>query len=320
MKKNAVIICSVMMLACFSTLTVLATDSVAVKIRVEGISNTIVATGEGYTTQATTVLDALIELLENENILNTITNGQYGKEIVTIDGQTKAHFGGYDGWMYLVNETMPINSIENCPINNNDEIVVFYGEYPPGTLIPQITVSDKIYAGGQFTVDLQSTYCEYLPPDWNPVIKTVKISGAKVTFNGVDYVTGEDGKATVTAPGVVGDYVLSISKQVEGSLPAIVRNTVKVKVLKPVEVDASSLTCAVPVKNNTSSTITARLILGVYKDGVLVAVGYSQVEQGVIAAGESVVLNATANVQMSAGYYTRVFVVRDLENMEPLTD
>ncbi len=198
-----------------------------VSIRIEGIYDTIVDEG-CYLTKKETVYDAVYELLEEEGISVIATDSSYGKFVSSIRGETAGAFGGYEGWMYLVNGASPYDSIDVCTIDDGDEIVLYFGEFD--TYIPKIELlSDSIEALDEFTVKISSSYDEY--DGWDYVgTKEINIEGAEIKFGDEYYVTDENGEATIIAPGIPGNYSLKISKDRKNNYPLLVRTSVDITI------------------------------------------------------------------------------------------
>lgn len=204
-------------------------ESKAVNIRVEGISSTIISTGENYTTNKTTVYEAVYELLSNNNIPIVATDSQFGKYVSSINNISAGIFGGFDGWMYAVNNTESSISMDTCNVNTGDNIVVYYGGFSPQTYLPQIILSDtNIVKGSNLTVSIQAKYF-----DWNTNSNvTTKISGAQIKLSDKTYLTDENGQAVITVPDAAGDYTIEISQNRENNYPLLVRTTEKITVLE----------------------------------------------------------------------------------------
>lgn len=238
-------ICSALLLIClllnmFTGMSVFAVDEGRqVSIRVEGINSTITKTDGNYRTQKTTVYGAVYELLKNKDIPIVVSDSGYGKYISSINGEEEATFGGYDGWMFIVNNETPDRSIDSYEINDGDNIVVYYGEFPSGsgeslhgTYIPTVELSkDTVEAGAEFTVTVTSTYY-----DWDKDQEVnVKIKDVEVGLCDKTYYTDEHGEAIVTAPADLGNYSLSISLDRADSYPLIVRTTRDITVVETVD-------------------------------------------------------------------------------------
>ncbi len=218
----------------FSTFTpanVCADGIKQVSIRVEGISNTII-NEEDYSTDKETVYDAVYELLEINSIPIVAMDSQFGKYISALDNEIAGSFGGYDGWMYLVNNESPYDSIDACIISDGDDIVLYYGGFD--TYVPKIELSPEIMeAGDEFTVTITSSYDEY-DSNWNYIgKKNIDIEGASIDLSGEIYTTDENGEAVITAPATPGNYTLKVGKDRASNYPLLVRSTRDFTVKEP---------------------------------------------------------------------------------------
>ena len=195
------------------------TDGEKVRIRVEGSSYSMV-NKEITVTSAVYAVDALKQVLDSENITYDIQDGVWGQYINGIDGETAGKFGGYDGWLYLVNGEMASVGVGEYKIEDGDELVFYYGMYPPDTLIPQVDiqpVNPKV--GDNLTITVTSSYY-----DWNTGSTVeLKVQNAEISFNGKTYATDANGQAIVPSPADKGTYTLKVSKDNDGSYPSIVR-------------------------------------------------------------------------------------------------
>lgn len=190
-----------------------------VGIRVEGSSNSIV-NKEITVTSAVYAADALKQVLDSENISYDIQDGTWGQYINSIDGETAGKFGGYDGWLYLVNGDMASVGVGEYKIEDGDELVFYYGMYPPDTLIPQVIIQpENPKVGDSLTITVTSSYY-----DWNTGNTVeLKVQNADINFNSKTYTTDVNGQAIVSSPDDKGTYTLKVSKDNEGSYPGIVR-------------------------------------------------------------------------------------------------
>ncbi len=224
----------------FSMLTGMAvygegTSEKSVSIRIEGINKTII-NEKDYRTEKNTVYEAVYELLSEKDIPMLVSDSEYGKYISSIDDDAAGNFGGYDGWMYLVNGSSPSDSIDSCNIKDGDEIILYYGGYDPQTLIPKVELSqEKVETGDDFTITISSTYFDW---DKNENV-TSTIDDVKIEFDGKTYHSNKDGKATLVAPFNPGKYELKISKVREDGYPLIVRDTIYITVIEDLTLDAN---------------------------------------------------------------------------------
>ena len=191
-----------------------------ISIRVEGINNTIIKSDNNYSTQKSTVYDAVYDILQNNNIPIITGDSQYGKYITSINKEVEGTFGGYDGWLYAVNGIGGSQSIDACNINDGDNIVIYYGGYSPQTHIPEVSLSsDEVVRGNTFKIRLSATYF-----DWNTnKNETINITGAAIKLLDQTYTTDANGEAVITAPSNPGNYLLHISQERDNNYPLLVR-------------------------------------------------------------------------------------------------
>lgn len=178
-----------------------------VNVRVEGAQKSI--------TNATvsvpgTALDALVQVLDNNDIDYEIANGY----ISSIAGEEAGRFGGWDGWIFLVNGEPASVGAGAYNVQENDELIFYYGMYPgQGTIIPEITINPSDPRVNQeITVTVS-----------NKQKLDEKVYQAEVAFIGGLYFTNQEGQAVIPGPAAAGTYYLRVSKDVEGSWPEIVR-------------------------------------------------------------------------------------------------
>jgi len=196
-------------------------DNISVAIRVEGSSQNLFD-GEVNVESSgapASALDALEQALNEENIAYEIIEGGYGKYINSIDGEEAGQFGGFDGWLFLVNGAMAEVGAADYEVQDGDELVFYYGMYPPDTLIPEVSISqEEPQSGEEITVTVSSSYY-----DWNSS-QTVEVlvEGATVSCDGVEYTTNAQGEAVITGL-EAGSYTLRVSKDVPGSYPRLLR-------------------------------------------------------------------------------------------------
>ncbi|MGI6435634.1 MAG: DUF4430 domain-containing protein [Syntrophomonadaceae bacterium] len=209
-----------MLLSLLLAVPVVGSGTVEVDLRVEGITETIYE-GSAAVEPGATALDVLEQSLTVAGVVYEITDDPtFGKYIKSIKGEAAGAFGGYDGWLYLVNGSMAALGVAEYEIQDGDELVFYYGMYPPDTLIPEVEISPaEPESGEEITVTVSSSYY-----NWETE-KTVNVlvENATVACNGQEYTTDEQGVATIAGLDA-GSYTLRVSKDVLGSYPALVRS------------------------------------------------------------------------------------------------
>ena len=231
---------------------------VNVGLRVEGASETIlhvsleVASPDG---DPQTGLDALTQGLDAAGISYNIEDFGFGPYVQAINGEEAGTFGGWDGWMFVVNNQMADEGAGTYQLQEGDRILFYYGMFPPDTLIPTVSISPKNpTAGSGFTVAISSTYY-----DWDTGSDvTVQVDGVLITFNGQENTTDENGEAAFTAPQEAGTYFLKARKDDEGSYPLIVRTaSIPVAVGEDLTVNKEPLQAAIMEAEDLLAGVTA---------------------------------------------------------------
>jgi len=186
-----------------------------ITVRVEGAKQNIYY-GKSFTVKVDsdkepTALDALQQVLDTAKIPYAL-NGGY---LTTIGGETAGSYGGWDGWMFEVNDVSPSVGMDTYKVQNNDDLVVYYGD--TSTAYPHIKATQTRNA-----ITLTCRYDGY-DENWNPV--NLPLSSATITLNGRSYTTDENGVATIAVTDDMrgNSYVLGISKTAESGLPQVVR-------------------------------------------------------------------------------------------------
>lgn len=193
-----------------------AADEKTVSLRIEGKSETYFY-GD-VTTNASTVAELMNEVdAANDNL--TITMSSSGDWISAINGDAEGTIAPkyWDGWIYTVNGRVPDVTIGSQEIENGDVIVFYYSdEYGShGFAKPVADLSKLGDREITFTSDARAE-------DFSLI--TVPVEGAKVTWDGKEYVTDADGKIVIDkADFTVGDHSVGISKVAEDGVPLVLR-------------------------------------------------------------------------------------------------
>ena len=195
-----------------------AADEKTVSLRIEGKSETYFY-GD-VTTNASTVAELMNEVdAANDNLTISKISGAYGDYIDAINGDKAGSIepAKGDGWMDLVNGVAPSVGIGEQQINDGDVIVFYYADEfgSHGFARP---VADLSKLGDREITFTSDAYAE----DFSRI--TVPVEGAKVTWDGKEYVTDADGKIVIDkADFTVGDHSVGISKVAEDGVPLVLR-------------------------------------------------------------------------------------------------
>lgn len=219
MKKTAKIISASLatLLITSSAVTAFAAEEkdINVSLRIEGIDSCLLY--NSYELSEGSTASDLIQYADKLSDAITVTGAENGY-ITDVNGETAGKFGGWDGWQYTVNAVSPSVGVNDYTLNNNDTVVLYYGDYP--CFIPQIDTS-ALYTDGKlsFTAE-QTTY----DSDWNPTVSTVAIADMTVTFDGHTYTTDENGSITLSkADFTSGEHSVQVAKKNANGAPAVCR-------------------------------------------------------------------------------------------------
>lgn len=152
----------------------------------------------------------------NDNLTITNPTGTY---ITAINGDKAGSIEPlkYDGWSDIINGVAPSVGIGEQQIKDGDVIVFYYADEfgSHGFARP---VADLSKLGDREITFTSDAYAE----DFSPI--TVPVEGAKVTWDGKEYVTDADGKIVIDkADFTVGDHSVGISKVAEDGVPLVLR-------------------------------------------------------------------------------------------------
>ena len=166
-------------------------------LRIEGNSSCIFE-GELTFSEGETLQNVLLAFDDaNENITFKGTADSYISEI---NGEASGKFGGWDGWLFLLNGKMSEVGISDVRLKKGDSVVFFYGDPygANGFLFPEYSVSE-----GKITFTAEGK----------------PIEGLTVTLNGKEYLTDAAGSVSCAA----GKYTLQIGKYAESGLSLVLR-------------------------------------------------------------------------------------------------
>lgn len=192
-----------------------AADEKTVSLRIEGKSETYFY-GD-VTTSASTVAELMDEVAAaNDNLTISNPSGNY---IEAINGDKAGSIEPikFDGWSDIINGVAPSVGIGEQQINDGDVIVFYYSDEwgSHGFAKPVADLSKLSDREITFTSE---AYAE----DYSLI--TVPVEGAKVTWDGKEYVTDADGKIVIDETDfTVGDHSVGISKVAEDGVPLVLR-------------------------------------------------------------------------------------------------
>ena len=194
-----------------------------ISVRIEGIEeNFYYKTEEIPYTGTLTLKDALIYIDDKESDLEI--KGLDTNYITEINGETAGKFGGWDGWLFTVNGEEAAAGIDALMVNNNDKVVLYYGDpYGVGMQFPEVDIS-KLSEGVIKFTSKDTTYDE----NYNPTTTINPVVGAKVTWYYGDksevYTTDDKGEIKILSDKMTeGEHKLQITKKNEAGAPLVLR-------------------------------------------------------------------------------------------------
>ncbi len=209
----------------FFTLPVSAesNDTVTFSLRIEGINETIFCDNVTLPTEdGTLTLQEAIVAFDEANDDVTVT-GATDDYITDINGDAAGCFGGWDGWLFMINETSPVAGMSGCTLNNGDEVLFYYGDpFGIGMQFPVIN-TDNIKEGIISFISSDTTYAE----DFTPIVKENPVIGMTVILSDgnseKEFTTDSEGKIDISASGYSGATSISIKKVAENGCPLVLR-------------------------------------------------------------------------------------------------
>lgn len=198
-------------------------NSEKVYVEIQGIDNMI------YSDYVVGNFDSVTEVLKfvdtnSEEVTATITESTYGSYLVAINGDTAGCFGGWGGWLYMMNGTEPSDGMDYMDVNDGDSIVFYYAD-PYGVGFQKPYIDAAFSKDGVIRVVSDDTIYD---ENWNASVVKNPVVGATVTWfygdKNVSYVTDDNGEFVVDAQYYTeGVHKLSIDKKAENGAPMVLR-------------------------------------------------------------------------------------------------
>lgn len=253
--KKTIIISAIgaSLLAMSMPITASADENSDVTVRIEGI-NECFYYGTYELSESKTVADVLSSIDEADDSIS-ITGISDGY-ITAVNDDKAAHFGGWDGWLYLVNDVEPTVSVSEYTVKGGDSIVLYYGDpYGVGMQRPVADTSEISKGIIKFT----SKDAEY-DADYNVTYNVNPVADMTVTWESdgktTEIVTDENGQITVPSDFLTkGSHKLSVSKVSESGIPLVLRLAPDFEV--QVDEIIAAETTAVSTTTSTETTTVA---------------------------------------------------------------
>lgn len=208
-----------------SVTTAFAADkTMSITLRIEGIKENLYydKVEIPYTEDSLTLQEALAYIDEqNDTIAITGVDTSY---ITEINGEAAGQFGGWDGWLYKVNNAEASVSIDALELADGDSALLYYGDpYGVGMQFPAADASDIEDGIIRFTSS-DTTYDE----SNNAIMAVNPVAGATVTWESKDaateYVTDENGEIKIASDELAaGSHKVQISKTGDSGIPLVLR-------------------------------------------------------------------------------------------------
>ena len=184
----------------------------SIRVRIEGIAQIFYdgTISVPYATPTLSVQTALAYLdIQTADV--TITGVASGF-ISDVNGDASGTFGGWDGWLFRVNNVEPSSGIDTALLNSGDTILLYYGgPYDFGMQYPDVD-SSRIGSGILKFTSQDTTYAP------GPITTTNPIVGATVTWyygggTTATYMTDANGEVVIPeGQRTVGDHHIQIEQ------------------------------------------------------------------------------------------------------------
>ena len=257
--KKTIIISAIgaSLLAMSMPFTASADESSDVTVRIEGI-NECLYYGTYELSESKTVADVLSSIDEADDSIS-ITGISDGY-ITAVNDDKAAHFGGWDGWLYLVNDVEPTVSVSEYTVKGGDSIVLYYGDpYGVGMQRPVADTSEISKGIIKFT----SKDAEY-DADYNVTYNVNPVADMTVTWEAdgktTEIVTDKNGQITVPSDFLTkGSHKLSVSKVSESGIPLVLRLApdFEVQVDEIIAAETTAVSTTTSTETTTAATTAA---------------------------------------------------------------
>ncbi|MBO4277842.1 MAG: DUF4430 domain-containing protein [Clostridia bacterium] len=192
---------------------------ICVTLRIEGVDGNMyygeVKTEAGET--ALTAADVINKAAADSESLTVV--GADAGYITEVNGLAAGKFGGWDGWLYLLNGEDPGKGVNECEVKDGDSIVLYYGDpFGVGMQYPETDLS-KISENEIKIFSNDTVYDE----SYNASVVVNPVAGATVKIGDKEYTTDGNGIIKLDSALASGKYAVSIEKKAENGCPLVLR-------------------------------------------------------------------------------------------------
>lgn len=214
-KSLSVVLALLMALTCFGAVAFAADAGMTVSLRVEGIAKNLF-NGDVTVSQNASAYD----VLKASGLKLDASESSYGVYVSGIENEYAGTFGGWDGWLFTVNDVEPSVGMDSYKMSAGDKMVVYYGDpYGIGMQYPKADLS-KINEGIISFTSLDTVYDE----NWNPIQKEAAVTGYTLYWDSAAITPDENGVAKIPADKLTaGNHSVQIEKKAENGCPLVLR-------------------------------------------------------------------------------------------------
>lgn len=195
-------------------------ETLKVTLRVEGIEANLFYGTVEYESgdKAVTAADIIDKAAEDNESLTVV--GASAGYITSVNGIDGGKYGGWDGWMYRVNDIEASVGVNEYEVKNGDVIVLYYSDaFGAGMQYPELDTS-KLSEGVIKVTSKDTTY----DASYNPTVTVNPVVGATLKFDGNTYTTDEKGEVKIDASLLTaGSHKVAVEKYAENGCPTVLR-------------------------------------------------------------------------------------------------
>ena len=193
-------------------------DPAKVSIRIEGIEKCLYEGEYSYKGDGETLADLLLAFdADTDEVAFTGIESNY---ISKINDDAAAAFGGWDGWLFMVNGVDATAGVADTAFADGDDIVFYYGDpFGVGFQFP-VMDTDRAEEGELVFTSTDTVW----NADGTQTVSENPVAGMTVIIPELDFngTTDENGKVTFDAP-AAGDYTVEVSKISDAGCPLVLR-------------------------------------------------------------------------------------------------